>query len=303
MVPLAKTPLLMCRPDHFGVTYAINPWMDPISWALNFDNLAATSQREWAALHNIFTNLGASIEFVPAVAGLPDLVFTANAAVVLDGTALLSRFRYPERQNEQAYFEFAFQGLQARGIIDAVEKLPDNLVLEGAGDCVWDWTRKAFWMGYGQRSDAASRNVVHEIFGADVIVLELAESRFYHIDTALCALPRGEILYFPQAFTRKSRAAIRERAMPAQLIEVGVDDAYELAANAVCIGNAVIMSSCGEPLRAELIERGYRVVTTPLRSFLRSGGSACCLTLRLDYLSSPAGASRRSLSRERGKVG
>jgi hypothetical protein len=24
---------LMCRPEHFAVSYAINPWMDPVSWA------------------------------------------------------------------------------------------------------------------------------------------------------------------------------------------------------------------------------------------------------------------------------
>ena len=48
------------------------------------------------------------------------------------------------------------------------------------------------------------------------------------------------------------------------------------------------MSGCSERLRAELAERGYRVVTTPLPSFLRSGGSAFCLTLRLDRRSVPA---------------
>jgi N-dimethylarginine dimethylaminohydrolase len=104
-------------------------------------------------------------------------------------------------------------------------------------------------------------------------------------------LPRGEIMYAPKAITLESGAAIHERVAPAQRIEVGIDDACQLAANAVGIGNVVIMSSCGERLRADLLERGYRVVTTPLRSFLRSGGSACCLTLRLDYMSSLAYAS------------
>ena len=32
-------------------------------------------------------------------------------------------------------------------------------------------------------------------------------------------------------------------------------------------------------------ERGFTVLTTPLQAFLRSGGSACCLTLRLDHRS------------------
>ena len=61
-----------------------------------------------------------------------------------------------------------------------------------------------------------------------------------------------------------------------------MEDACRLAANAVALGNTLLMSDCGRRLRANLTERGYEVVTTPLSSFLRSGGSAFCLTLRLD---------------------
>ena len=69
-----------------------------------------------------------------------------------------------------------------------------------------------------------------------------------------------------------------------------MEDASRLAANAVCLGNTLVMSGCGERLRKQLEERGYRVMTTPLRSFLRSGGSAFCLTLRLDLRSVPTRA-------------
>ena len=273
--------LLMCAPEHFAVSYAINPWMDPASWAR--DNRApAAAAREWADLHHTLAGLGADIDLVPSVPGLPDLVFTANAAVVLDRQVLLARFRHPERQREQVHFEAAFRSLQARGVVDAVRKLPPDVVLEGAGDCVWDETRKLFWMGYGPRSDAAARQPVADAFGQDVIALELADPRFYHIDTALSALPGGEVMYLPDAFTKAGRDAIRARVAPEQRIEIGSEDGRRLAANAVCLGNAVVMSGCGPRLRAALSERGYRVVTTPLPSFLRSGGSAFCLTLRLD---------------------
>jgi N-dimethylarginine dimethylaminohydrolase len=276
---------LMCRPDHFGVTYSINPWMNPEKWARNVRALSSSSRGEWTALQETLLSLGAAIEFVPPVKELPDLVFTANAAVVFDRTALLARFRHPERQREQRYFEAAFHAPNLRGLIDRVTKLPDDLVLEGAGDCAWDQTRKLFWMGYGPRSDAASASVVEDVFRRKVIALELVDARFYHIDTALCSLPRGEIMYVPDAFTAEGRAAINERVEPAQQIEVRPDDARRLAANAVCISNVLIMSACSERLRSQLKERGYRVVTTPLRSFLRSGGSALCLALRLDFRS------------------
>lgn len=274
--------LLMCRPEHFAVTYTINPWMDPQSWALHDHLHAATAQRQWAGLHRALSDLGAFIELVPPIAGLPDLVFTANAAVVLDGKALLARFRHPERQREEVHFETAFRALLARGLIDEVTKLPNGLVLEGAGDCVWDAARQLFWMGYGPRSDLASRHAVEQAFGFEVVAMELADARFYHMDTALSPLPNGELMYLPFAFTPDGRGMIEELVAPHQRIEIGIEDGERLAANAVCLGTTVLMSGCGERLRADLTERGYRVMTVPLSAFHRSGGSAFCLTLRLD---------------------
>jgi N-dimethylarginine dimethylaminohydrolase len=212
-------------------------------------------------------------------------VFTANAAVVLDRKAVLSRFRYPERRGEEAPFERGFRALQRRDLIDTVEKLPGDLVLEGAGDCVWDRTRNMFWMGYGPRSDRDAAGPIKDVFGVDTVALELADARFYHLDTALCPLSRGEIMFVPAAFTREGLARIHERVAPAKRIEVPMEDACRLAANAVCVGGTVVASNCGAHLRRQLVERGYRVTTTPLSAFLRSGGAAFCLTLRLDWQS------------------
>jgi N-dimethylarginine dimethylaminohydrolase len=279
---LPAASLLMCEPRHFGVTYAINPWMDPASWARADRALAATARREWRAFHRLLTRLGASIELIPPVSGLPDLVFTANAALVLDKTALLARFRHPERQAEESHVAAAFRSLQARGIVDQVFALPDGLVLEGAGDCVWDAARQLFWMGHGPRSALGARDAVGEIFGVDVVALELADPRFYHMDTALAALPGGEVMYVPCAFTAAGRAAIDERVPPELRLELGAEDAGRLAANTVYIGDTLVMSAASRRLRAELAERGYRVAATSLAAFQRSGGSAFCLTLRLD---------------------
>lgn len=288
MAAQAKPRFLMCPPAHFEVAYAINPWMDPSRWARERSALASLPERQWAMLHDALRELGAEIDIVPPAPELPDLVFTANAAVALDGVALLARFRHAERAREEPHYEAAFRSLQAHGVIDKVRKLPDGIVLEGAGDCVHDATRGLFWLGYGQRSDARARRVVEETFGVETLALELADPRFYHMDTALCPLPRGEVLYVPQAFTRAGLAQIAERVSPADRIEVAPEDAERLAANAVALGDAVIMSECSDRLRARLAERGYRVVTTPLSAFLRSGGSAFCLTLRLDRRSGAA---------------
>jgi len=282
MTMQANAHILMCRPQHFSVSYAINPWMDPSSWAREARVLAATARREWSALHRTLQNADAQIELVPSVQGLPDLVFTANAAVVLDGKALLARFRHPERRAEEPRFAATFRKLQARGLIASVRMLPDGLTLEGAGDCVWDATRNLFWMGYGPRSDEAARHAVAEEFGVEVLALRLADPSFYHMDTALCPLPGGEVMYVPGAFTAEGRAMIHERVASELRIEIAEEDARQLAANAVAIGRTLVLSGCSEGLRARLAERGYRVQATPLGSFLRSGGSAFCLTLRLD---------------------
>jgi N-dimethylarginine dimethylaminohydrolase len=152
--------LLMCRPEYFSVSYTINPWMDPKSWASDEQSYARASRREWVRLYRTVTDLGVSIELVPPVPNLPDLVFTANAAVVLDRQVLLASFHHPERQREEVHFESVFRSLQARGLVDRVRRLPENVTLEGAGDCVWDRTRELFWMGYGPRSDPIAQHAV-----------------------------------------------------------------------------------------------------------------------------------------------
>jgi arginine dihydrolase len=281
---------LMCRPEHFAVAYAINPWMNPADWARDDRALCAASRLEWQRLYETISGLGARTTLLAPAAGLPDLVFTANAAIVLDGKALLARFRHAERQREEPHFAATFHDLQRRGLVTAIRTLPDDIVLEGAGDCVWDETRALFWMGYGPRSDAAARSHVKREFGVDTIALKLADARFYHMDTALCPLSHGDVIYYPAAFTRAGRNIIRERVQAEQRIEIGPADARRLAANAVCLDDTVVVSGCSDALRGRLEERGYRVIVTPLDSFLRSGGSAFCLTLRLDRRSNAADA-------------
>lgn len=280
--------ILMCRPDHFAVSYSINPWMEPARWASEAATLEVRAKSEWRALHRILKTLGAQVDLVPAAPGLPDLVFTANAAVVMDGIALLARFRHPERQGEEPRYERAFRKLAAARIIDDVRPMPEGLRLEGAGDCVWDRTRRMFWMGYGPRSDRDARAAVEDCFGIETVALALADARFYHMDTALCPLSGGELLYVPFAFTDAGLGEIHARIAPEQRIAIGPEDAALLAANAVCLGCDIVLSHCSDPLRARLEERGYRVHKTPLGSFNRSGGSAFCLTLRLDHRSDGA---------------
>jgi N-dimethylarginine dimethylaminohydrolase len=281
----AQPRFLMCPPRHFAVTYRINPWMDPKAWADGGAALHATAARQWEALHRALTTHGAAIETVAPAPDLPDLVFTANAAVVLDGKALLARFRHAERQGEQPVFEEAFCTLKRRGLIADLVPMPEGIALEGAGDCIWDSGRRLFWMGCGFRSDRAAAAVVERQFGVRCIPLELADASFYHLDTALCALPCGAVIYYPGAFTPDALAALHAEVAPADRIALEPADAARFAANAVCFGRVIVLSSASMALRRALKSRGYTVGATPLTAFQKSGGSACCLTLRLDHAS------------------
>lgn len=283
LAPASKARFLICRPQHFAVTYSINPWMDPNAWAGNGDVLHARAVRQWDGLHRTLRACGTAIETVEPQPGLPDLVFTANAAVVLDRKAVLARFLHPERQREQPVFAASFHALKARGLLDEVVELPPGVTLEGAGDCLWDRSRKLFWIGSGFRSDEAARDVVEREFGVPCLPLALVDPNFYHLDTALCALPSGDVLYYPAAFTAAALEIIHAHVAPAQCIALSRADAVRFAANAVCIDRLIVMSSCSDALRRTLEGRGYTVAKTPLQAFLRSGGSACCLTLRLDH--------------------
>ena len=281
--PDAQFRYLMCPPRYFAVTYSINPWMDPQAWNNAGAPLRETAERQWDGLRRALLSAGAAIEILPPEPGLPDLVFTANSAVVLDGKVLLARFRHGERQGEEPPNDKVFRALIAKGVIAEVITMPEGVTLEGAGDCIWDRRRNLFWVGCAFRSDAAAAGILAELFGAHCLTMPLADPKFYHLDTAFCALPCGGVIYYPQAFTATALTLIHDYVVPGDRIALDRADAERFAANAVCVGGNIILSRCSGALRKVLEQRGYAVIETPLDVFLKSGGSACCLTLRLDH--------------------
>ena len=276
---------LMTDPGHFDVSYVINPWMRPDAWASHRKAEAIAAS---ANLRRAIEQAGGEVTMIPAVEGLPDLVFPANAAVVLDGKALLARFRCPERQGEQAPFRAAFERLKAKGVIHEIAKLPAGVDHEGAGDGLWDETRRLFWTGYGQRSHREAGDAIIAAFGQQVVALELATPQFYHLDTCFRPLSGGAVLYYPPAFTAQALAAIEAHVAPADRIIATEEDAAAFCVNAVCIGRTIIMARAPARLRQRLEARGFKLVEVNLDPFILSGGAAFCMTLRLDLTSQPA---------------
>lgn len=280
VVPDLRPRLLMSAPEHFEVSYTINPWMEPDRWRPDDATLRRQAQAGWTALRACYESLGAVVETMPPVAGLPDMVFTANAAVVIDRQVLLARFRHPERQGEQAHGRALFQQLRARSLVDSLHTMPEGVCFEGNGDAVVDHSRGICWMGYGPRTDLRARETLRAVARRPVLALELVDPRFYHLDTCLCLLSGGELLAVRQAFSPQGWQQLQDIG-GAQLVEMPEEDALQLAANAVCIGRELVMGHCGARLRQLLEERGYRPHVVPLDAFRRAGGSARCLTLEL----------------------
>ncbi|QDU93838.1 dimethylarginine dimethylaminohydrolase family protein [Lignipirellula cremea] len=260
--------ILMCPPDFFGIEYEINPWMNR---ARQVDHEQAKQQ--WRDLNQLLTSLGVETPLLSPVAGLPDLVFTANAAMIYRQQAIVSRFRHPQRQGEEA--------LDAAWLLEdgfAVTQLPKTSYFEGAGDALF--CGETLLAGYHLRSDAPTQQWIGELVGCRVIPLELVDPYYYHLDTCFCPLAPGVAAYFPPAFDEYGQRALRE--LIADLIPVAAEEAQSFACNAVVVGKHVVTNTGCPGLHAALRQRGFSPVDTPLSEFVKAGGSAKCLTLRLD---------------------
>jgi len=278
---------LMAEPTHYDVAYQINPWMKPEAWrAAAGENLAA-ARSAWTQLKTALERCGGAVHAMPGVAGSPDIVFPANAAVVLDRKAVAARFRHAERRGEEPHFLAALERLRDQGLLDEVVKI-DGCFQEGAGDCLWDAARGHFWVASGPRSTRQSVAAIARAFGRPVVHMPLATDRYYHLDTCFCPLSGGEILYYPPALSEEALAALYSRTSPDQRLIASDEDAAAFCVNAVSIGRDVIMARPPARLATRLAERGYRVVSVDLDPFLLSGGGAFCMTLRLDLASEAA---------------
>jgi N-dimethylarginine dimethylaminohydrolase len=258
----------MCPPDYFSIDYEINPWMN-----LTVGADARLARQQWTALVNKLNELGVSVELVEPVPGLPDLVFTANAGLIHRNIFIASRFRYGVRQGETAHFE---NWARSRGL--EIAGLPDGRNFEGAGDALF--CGETLIAGYRFRSDARSHQWIGERLGVEVLPLELVDPRFYHLDTCFCPLARDQALYYPGAFDDYGRAVLKNTI--ADLIEVAAEEAVSFSCNAVVVGRNVIMNEGVPKLTADLVARGYTVHPLGFSEFIKSGGSAKCLTFRID---------------------
>jgi len=263
---------LMCAPEYYDVDYVINPWME--------GNIHKSSQeravQQWQKLHHVLKE-HAIVDLVKPHQGVPDMVFTANAGLVLGENVVLSRFLHKERQKEEPYFKAWFE---ENGF--TVYELPKDLPFEGAGDALLDREGRWLWAGYGFRSELDSHPFLAKWLDIEVLSLRLTDDRFYHLDTCFCPLANGYLLYYPAAFDSYSNRLIEMRVAPEKRIAIEETDAVNFACNTVNVESIVVMNKASDALKKRLTKVGFEVIETPLTEFLKAGGAAKCLTLRVN---------------------
>ncbi|MFJ8159297.1 dimethylargininase [Streptomyces sp. NPDC096136] len=268
--PLGRTArprrLLMCAPRYFDVTYSINPWMAPEK-----PTDSALAMTQWKRLRDVYRELGHTVETIDPLPGLPDMVFSANGATVVDGRVFGARFRSVERTAEGPAYLSWFRN---NGFSDV--HWPDH-INEGEGDYLL--VGRNLLAGTGFRTDRRSHAEAQAFFGIPVISLTLVDPRFYHLDTALAVLSDDEVMYYPEAFSESSRKILQE--LFPEAILATEDDALVFGLNAFSDGQHVLISSSAVRLTGELEERGYEPIGLDLSELLKAGGGAKCCTLEL----------------------
>ncbi|MDA8887083.1 arginine deiminase-related protein [Pontimonas sp.] len=264
-VQATKPTVLMCRPEHFTVSYRINPWMhpeDPTDTSL--------ALKQWTVLYDTYVDLGFTVQLIDSLPGLPDMVYAANGGFVLDGIAYGAKFHYPERQPEgPAYMDwFRSQGLEVR------EPEATN---EGEGDFLL--VGDTILAASGFRSDTSSHQEIADIYGRDVVSLQLVNPSYYHLDTALAVIDPATIAYLPSAFDEASLSILRER-YPDAIIATEEDAAF-LGLNSFSDGHNVVIAERATTFAKDLAERGYNPIGVDLSELLLGGGGVKCCTLEL----------------------
>jgi ornithine--oxo-acid transaminase len=270
--PMAKeVHLLMCPPTLYEVNYVINPWMD--------GNLGNSSRlramQQWEQLHAVLAGL-ATVHLIEPVADSPDMVFTANAGLARDGVVAISSFFHLERQDEELHFRrwFAEAGYE---VVDT----PRGTPFEGEGDALFSVDGTRLWVGYGTRTLETSHAALRELWNVEVVGLHLIDPRFYHLDTCFAPLEDGSVMYFPAAFDEASLAKIEAFYAVEKRVVVSEADAVCFACNAVNLGNVIVLNRISAELERELRGREFEAVQVELDEFLKAGGAAKCLVMKL----------------------
>jgi N-dimethylarginine dimethylaminohydrolase len=267
----AVATFLMCPPKLYDVNYVINPWMAGNVHASS----RARAAEQWQRLYEAVSTI-ADVQLIEPQPGSPDMVFTANAGLERNGTVAISSFFHPERQGEEPHFRRWFHEA-GYTVLDTPRATP----FEGEGDALFSTDGTRLWVGYGPRTDSSSHNPLRKVWGIEVTSLHLIDPRFYHLDTCFAPLDGGYVMYFPEAFDRASLDKIEAFYPTEKRIIVAEADAVCFACNAINVDRTIILNNISTDLRQQLEARGFDIIEVTLTEFLKAGGAAKCLVMKL----------------------
>jgi N-dimethylarginine dimethylaminohydrolase len=266
-----RATFLMCPPTLYEVDYVINPWMA--------GNIHASSRtraaEQWKRLYEAVGKI-ANVELIQPEPGSPDMVFTANAGLEHNGIVAISSFFHPERQGEEPWFRRWFREAGYK-IVDVPRATP----FEGEGDALFATAAGCLWVGHGPRTALSSHRMLHDIWEIPVVPLHLIDPRFYHLDTCFAPLEGGYVMYFPDAFDHLSLHRIEAFYPPEKRIVIREADAVCFACNAINVGRTIILNRISSKLSSQLEQLGFKVIQVELTEFLKAGGAAKCLVMKL----------------------
>jgi N-dimethylarginine dimethylaminohydrolase len=269
---------LMCPPEWYGADYVLNPWMSTgrAGKVHAFSRDLAFAQ--WKGLHNVLRSV-ADVRLLHPEPGCPDMTFVSHGALVHHGVAAISSFEPRQRRPESIYLR---RWLASQGFL--LWETPRETAFEGEGDVVFHDSGTRLFAAHGVRTCQASHRHIAQAWHVPVTSLHLIDPRFYHLDTCFTPLHDGFLLYYPGAYDQPSLSAI-EAAYPAsKRIPVSETDATHMACCALNIGRTVFTGEITPELALRLFDAGFDVVQLELSEFLKGGGGAKSLALRLSDL-------------------
>jgi N-dimethylarginine dimethylaminohydrolase len=261
----------MCEPTYFDVVCSVNPWMDPTR-----PTDVAVALCEWKAIYECLRDLGHEVQLIPPLPSQPDMVFCANAGVVVGTRGMAARFRAPFRLDETvAYHDWL--------ITAGVKMAKPAFVSEGEGDFVVMPGsvpgRGLIFGGWGVRSDLGAQRELARHLDVEVVALQLVDERFYHLDTALTIVDHETAAYVPMAFAPASIALI-EQHFPTT-VRLDDADALVLGANAVSDGLHVLCAEEAKGFHVQLADLGFVPIPLAVSELRKSGGAVRCCVLEL----------------------
>ncbi len=280
--------ILMCTPDYFDVTEAINEFMATrVGDELILNKVdRKLAKKQWNYIKDLYESLGYEVDLISGPVGMEDAVFAANQSfpfLNLETGAkevVMSNMRHEKRKKEVAYFEawYKNEGYKIHHLAGGG--------FEAMGDALWFPGKNLIIAGFGSterhRTDREALEQLTEITGIPVIGVHLTHQDFYHLNTTLCLVSDKTCVAYPPGVGEDGMEILHE--LFENVIEVPKAEAYapNFACNAFSPDGRVVLiqHSCHETIAA-LESLGYIVLRIDTSEFIKSGGSVFCMKMEV----------------------